>query len=156
MTEPMLPSSVNRAGSFPEGTTEVQGPPLILAPNFNRMPDELKGMRNWVVWKYLPPSPRARVTRETIVNAAIFGPLRSGCCASRPRSSQRSPGRSIEARLTPLRIRLTLVTCERAVLDVDYPVGKFEQSRIMSHHQNGATSLFGDRRENRHGCLPIG
>ena len=55
MEEPSLASSVNGAGSLPEGTTQVQGPPVILVPNFDRMPDELKGMKNWVVWKYMPP-----------------------------------------------------------------------------------------------------
>src|ERR1019366_9949630 len=49
-----------------------------------------------------------------------------------------------------------LFTRERAVLDVYDPVGKSEQPGIVSHHQNGVASLLGDRRENRHDCLPIG
>src|SRR6516225_4213328 len=45
---------------------------------------------------------------------------------------------------------------KRTVLDVDHPVGEFKQPRIMGDDKNGTTAFFGNRRENRHGCLSIG
>ena len=45
---------------------------------------------------------------------------------------------------------------KRTVLDVNHPVGKFEQPHIMGDDENGTAAFFGDGRENRHGCLSIG
>src|ERR1700704_3521 len=33
----------------------AQSPPKVLAPNFAGIPDELKQIKNWVLWRYLPP-----------------------------------------------------------------------------------------------------
>jgi len=35
--------------------TAVQAPPKVIRPNFERMPPELKLLKNWVLWRYLPP-----------------------------------------------------------------------------------------------------
>ena len=41
--------------------TVALAPPKFLRPKFEGMPDELKGMKNWVVWKYmLPKSARGK------------------------------------------------------------------------------------------------
>ena len=37
-----------------------------------------------------------------------------------------------------------LLSRERPILDMDDSVGKFEQPRIMSHHQNRTASLSGE------------
>ncbi len=42
----------------------VQGPPNVLTPNFDGMPDELKQMNNWVLWRYLPPKSRGGKLRK--------------------------------------------------------------------------------------------
>jgi hypothetical protein len=35
--------------------TDAQAPPTYVRPDFERMPDELKQLKNWVVWRFLPP-----------------------------------------------------------------------------------------------------
>jgi hypothetical protein len=39
----------------PKAKTGAQSPPKYLRPNFELMPVELKQLKNWVLWRYLPP-----------------------------------------------------------------------------------------------------
>ncbi len=41
--------------SEPGNKVFLGSPPPCLSPQFDRIPDELKPLKNWVVWKYLPP-----------------------------------------------------------------------------------------------------
>ena len=45
---------------------------------------------------------------------------------------------------------------QQPVLDVDDPIGEFEQPRIMRYHQNLAIPLFGDGGQYRHDRVPVG
>jgi hypothetical protein len=41
----------------PDNVTEAYRLSKFLRPNFERMPSELKQLKNWVLWRYLPPKP---------------------------------------------------------------------------------------------------
>src|SRR5437879_4428146 len=56
--------NVDAMGAHTGAKTGVQAPPTFLRPNFGGMPDELKQMNNWVVWRYLPPTSKGGKWRK--------------------------------------------------------------------------------------------
>jgi hypothetical protein len=50
--------------TFPGANTQVKGPPKVLAPDFAGMPDELKQLKNWLMWRSMPPKSSGGKSRK--------------------------------------------------------------------------------------------
>ena len=51
-------------GAPPSARAGVPAPPRVLSPNFAAMPTELTPMKNWVLWRYLPPKSKGGKWRK--------------------------------------------------------------------------------------------
>src|SRR5581483_11554040 len=80
-------------------------------------------------------------------NAGELGAQTQGSALHDPRSG---------AAAYPIDVRdFVLFARKRAVLDVNDPVGKAEQARVMRDNQHGAVLLLGDRGQDAHDRLSI-
>ena len=57
----------------------------------------------------------------------------------------------------PIDVRPTLFFMrQRTILDVEDPIGEFEEPRVVRHNWDGPAMISGDAGEDRHDCLAVG